>query len=144
MFMVMAWTAAMRGTCNRLKVGAVIVRDNRPVSLGYNGTPAGHTHCGPECNQDNPCTKTLHAESNAIEWATRDKRYRSTAGCGAEGATMYVTDTPCLPCAHKIFNAGIKRVVFDREYRINDGLVFLQASGVEVEQCHVKLVISAN
>lgn len=142
--MVMAWTAAMRGTCNRLKVGAVIVRDNRPVSLGYNGTPAGHAHCGPECNQDNPCTKTLHAESNAIEWATRDKCYCSTAWCGAEGATMYVTDAPCLPCAHKTFNAGIKRVVFDREYRIKDGLVFLQANGVEVEQCHVKLVISAN
>lgn len=134
----------MRGTCNRLKVGAVIVRDSRPVSLGYNGTPAGHAHCGPECNQDNPCTKTRHAESNAIEWATRDKRKPSTSWCGSEGATMYVTDTPCILCAQKILNAGIKRVVFDREYRDNAGLLFLESNGVEVDQCHVRLVISAN
>ena len=144
MFMVMAWTAAMRGTCNRLKVGAVIVRDNRPISLGYNGTPPGHAHCGPECNFDNPCTKTRHAESNALEWAVRDKRKVSTAWSGAEGSTMYVTDSPCVVCAAKIVSAGVKRVVFDREYRDNAGLKFLEREGVEVEQCHVKLVINAN
>lgn len=133
MFMAMAWTAAMRGTCNRLKVGAIVVRDNRPISLGYNGTLPGHPHCGPECNANNPCTKTQHAEANAILWASN-----------ADGTTIYITDSPCLPCAKRIYNAGVKRVVYDRAYRNTEGLEFLKQQKVEVKQCHVKLVISAN
>lgn len=141
MFIEMAHTAAKRGTCNRLKVGAVLVEDNRPISIGYNGTPPGAAHCGPECTAANPCTKTLHAEANAIDWAV--KNY-SQSELDESILTLYVTDSPCMGCATKIYLAGITRVVYDRAYRIRDGIEFLEKGGVEVTQCHVKPATSAN
>jgi len=147
MFIEMAHTAAKRGTCNRLKVGAVIALDSRPISMGYNGTPPGAAHCGPECTANNPCTKTLHAEANAIRWATRGSP--DGYGVGTEdqvpgGCTIYVTDSPCIVCASLIHQAGISRVVYDRAYRIRDGIEYLENQGIEVVQCHVKPVIDAN
>lgn len=139
MFIEMAHTAAKRGTCNRLKVGAVIALDSRPISMGYNGTPPGAAHCGPECTMDNPCTKTLHAEANAIHWAQKNE-----PTYGAYGATIYVTDSPCKACAILIHLAGISRVVYDRAYRIRDGIEYLESHGIEVIQCHVKPATNAN
>lgn len=141
MFMAIAHAVAFRGSCNRLKVGAVLVEDNRPISIGYNGTPAGHAHCGPECNMSTPCTKTLHAEANAIEWASLESPFNWR---GLTGTSIFVTDSPCIECAKKIHQAGISRVVYDRAYRIRDGIEFLESKGVEVIQCHVSLAINAN
>lgn len=139
MFIEMAHTAAKRGTCNRLKVGAVIAIDSRPISMGYNGTPPGSPHCGPECTMDKPCTKTQHAEANAIHWA-----YRNDSVYATQGATIYVTDSPCKACAILIHLAGISRVVYDRAYRIRDGIEYLESHGIEVIQCPVKPATSAN
>lgn len=139
MLMGLAHVAAARGTCNRLRVGAVLVLENRPISLGYNGAPPGHDHCGSDCNKDNPCKNTIHAEENAINWA---KKFLDNPHL--EEMTLYVTDSPCIACAWIISKAGIKRVVYDREYRVTDGIDLLKRIGIEVSQCHVNLAISAN
>lgn len=138
MFMGMAHISALRGTCNRLRVGAVLVQDSRPISTGYNGAPPGLPHCGSDCTPQNPCRNTLHAEHNAIEWALRH------TGGFPTGCTIYITDSPCPICAALIVGAGVKRVVFDRAYRIPDGVEYLKSKGVEVTQCHVNLVLSVN
>lgn len=138
MLMAQAHVAACRGTCNRLRVGAVLALNSRPISLGYNGAPSGHEHCGSNCNKDNPCKNTIHAEHNALWWAERH------LGEIPFGCTLYVTDSPCLECAEKILSyPGIIRVVYDREYRITDGIDSLKRS-IEVTQCHVDLAISVN
>jgi len=138
MCMLSAHVASHRGTCNRLHVGALLTLDSRPISWGYNGTPAGQPHCGPECNSSTPCTKTLHAERNALHWASKH------LGAIPPGCTLYVTDSPCLDCAKLIVLFDVKRVVYDREYRIRDGINHLTENGVEVVQCQVDLVISAS
>lgn len=138
MMMIQAHVASLRGTCNRLRVGAILALENRPISHGYNGAPPGKPHCGDDCNQSNPCLNTLHAEHNAIEWARRH------LGSIPEGCTLYVTDSPCLECAEKIYRAGIKRVVYDRPYRKMDGVEFLRSKGIEVEQCRISLAIVVN
>lgn len=140
MFIEMAHTAAKRGTCNRLKVGAVIAVDSRPISMGYNGTAPGAAHCGPECTSAQPCTQTQHAEANAIHWA--QKYYRELDV--VEGMTIYITDSPCKTCAILIYLAGISRVVYDRAYRIRDGIEYLESNGVEVIQCPAKPAINAS
>lgn len=122
--MCMEWalSAARRSTCMRNQVGAVIVMDGRPLSIGYNGAPPGRPHCNPEtCNDQNPCDTTVHAEANAIAWAARK-------GVAIEGADLYLTLSPCLSCAKLILAAGIRRVIFDRFYRESAGLNLL-ASG---------------
>lgn len=137
MLMAMAHVAAARGTCNRLSVGAVITFESRPVSIGYNGAPSGAPHCGNDCNEHNPCKNTIHAEDNAIRWAR-------AFGTSLNGATIYITDSPCRECAKKIVEAGIRRVVYDRPYRDLASLGVLSQAGVEYEECHVEHVISAN
>lgn len=116
-----------------------MVLDNRPISLGYNGAPAGEEHCGSDCNSHSPCKNTIHAEDNAIRWA---KRFLDNPHL--EETTLYITDSPCVDCAMIISKAGIKRVVYDRKYRITDGIDLLESHGVEVTQCHARLAISAN
>lgn len=138
MLMAVAHVAAMRGTCNRLSVGAVLTLESRPISIGYNGAPAGLPHCGSDCNPQNPCRNTLHAEHNSLEWALRH------LGEVPPGCTLYVTDSPCIMCAWKIYGAGVKRVVYDRSYRVTDGVEYLIKHGVEVVQCHVSLALNAN
>ena len=119
---------AQRSTCNRLQVGAVIARDGRVVSTGFNGAPSGLPHCTPEnCNEHNPCTNTTHAEAGAIAHAARH-------GVALEGTTLYVTHQPCLDCAKLLINAGTKRVVYATPYRIQDGLNLLLQAGLEVSQ----------
>lgn len=119
-----------RGTCLRAQVGAVIVRGGRAISAGYVGSPSGQPHCtdaGCLLAEDGGCIRTVHAEANAISFAAR-------AGASTEGSTLYTTHSPCLGCAKLIINAGIRRVVYDEEYRITDGVELLLDAHVEVEQ----------
>ena len=109
--------------CVRRKVGALIVRDNMIISDGYNGTPSGF----PNVCEENDVTfpYVLHAEANAITKVARSNN-------SSEGATLYVTASPCMECSKLIIQAGIKRVVFSDLYRIQDGLELLRKAGIEV------------
>lgn len=111
--------------CERRKVGALIVRDKMIISDGYNGTPSGFENV---CEDDNNVTKpyVLHAEANAITKIARSNN-------NSDGATLYVTDSPCIECSKLIIQAGIKRVVYAREYRLTDGVDLLRRAGVTVE-----------
>lgn len=109
--------------CKRRKVGALIVKDNMIISDGYNGTPAGFENV---CEDENGVTKpyVLHAEANAITKVARSNN-------SSDGATLYVTASPCIECAKLIIQAGIRRVVFNELYRITDGIDLLQRAGIE-------------
>lgn len=119
----MARIWAENSYCERRKVGAIIVKDKMIISDGYNGTPAGFENV---CEDDNGLTKpyVLHAEANAITKVARSNN-------SSEGATLYITASPCLECAKLIIQAGIKRVVFNELYRITDGIDLLKRAGVE-------------
>ncbi len=143
-FMDTAERFAELSSAIRLKVGAVVVKDNRIISIGYNGMPAGWTN---ECehvvnvNPSDPrynyehFTKELktkdeviHAEANAISKLARD-------GERAAGATMFCTHAPCIQCAKIIYGAGINTFYYRNTYRDNDGLEFLEKCNIEVKQC---------
>lgn len=109
--------------CLRRKVGALIVRDNMIISDGFNGTPSGFPNVCEENNVTFPYV--LHAEANAITKVARSNN-------SSEGATLYVTASPCMECSKLIIQAGIKRVVFSDLYRIQDGLDLLRRAGIEV------------
>ena len=128
MLMQIAHIVSKRGTCAKLRVGAVISRDSRPISIGYCGAPSGQPHCHPDiCNLLDPCIRTVHAEQNAIAFAAR-------AGISVDRCDLFVTDSPCLECAKLIVNSGILRVYFDREYRDPRGVNFLHDAGLIVGQ----------
>lgn len=112
--------------CERRKVGALIVKDKMIISDGYNGTPAGFENV---CEDENGVTKpyVLHAEANAITKVARSNN-------SSEGATMYVTASPCIECAKLIIQSGIRRVVYRDLYRITSGIDLLKRAGVECEQ----------
>lgn len=112
--------------CKRKQVGAIIVKNRMIISDGYNGTPSGFENC---CEDDQGYTKwyVLHAEANAIL-----KVANSTQSC--DGATLYITLSPCKECSKLIHQAGIKRVVFHEAYKDESGLDFLKKAGVIVEQ----------
>jgi dCMP deaminase len=114
---------AHRGTCNRLRVGAVFSRSGRVLVQGYNGTPSGMLHCDHQNTE--PCTRSVHAEANGIAWAARN-------GVSLDGAEVHLTDSPCPSCALLLINAGIVRVVYDREYRIKDGIELLREANLVV------------
>ncbi|MBB1541434.1 MAG: dCMP deaminase family protein [Flavobacteriaceae bacterium] len=122
-YLKMALEWAKLSYCKRKQVGALIVKDRAIISDGYNGTPSGFENC---CEDENNKTKwyVLHAEANAIL-----KISRSTQSC--EGATLYLTLSPCKECSKLIFQSGIKRVVYIQDYPDNEGLVFLKDAGVE-------------
>lgn len=109
--------------CQRRKVGAILVKDQMIISDGYNGTPAGFENI---CEDEDGMTKpyVLHAEANAITKVARSNN-------SSEGATLYVSASPCMECAKLIIQAGIKRVVFNDLYRITFGLDLLRRAGVE-------------
>lgn len=111
--------------CKRKQVGAIIVKDRMIISDGYNGTPSGFENC---CEDDAGFTKwyVLHAEANAIL-----KVAGSTQSC--EGATLYITLSPCKECSKLIHQSGINRVVYHEGYKDDSGLEFLKKAGVEVE-----------
>jgi len=110
MYMDIAHIVAKLSRCNRAKVGAIIVKDGNIISFGYNGTPTGFCN---EC-EENDVTKdeVIHAEMNAI----------LKAGINAQGATMYVTMSPCIQCSKIIKQSGIQNVVFETLYRDTQGL----------------------
>ena len=111
--------------CKRRQVGALIVKDKMIISDGYNGTPSGFENV---CEDENNVTYpyVLHAEANAITKIARSNN-------NSEGATLYVTDAPCIECSKLIIQSGIKRVVYARQYRLDDGLQLLRKAGIEVE-----------
>lgn len=127
MLVAITEVVALRSTCNRAQVGAVVAQDGRIVSTGYAGAPSGMPHCGPQCNTDAPCTRTVHAEAGAISYAAR-------AGIALEGATLYCTHTPCKNCSGLIINSGIIRVIYLKPYRLTEGLELLKEAGIYVEQ----------
>ncbi|WP_353948025.1 ComE operon protein 2 [Sporolactobacillus sp. Y61] len=129
-FMAQSHLLASRSTCTRLVVGATIVRDKRIIAGGYNGSISGGVHCIDEgCYVvDGHCVRTIHAEMNAILQCAK-------FGESTDGAEIYVTHYPCLPCSKAIIQAGIRRVYYTNDYR-NDpyaGKLYRQA-GVEVKK----------
>jgi len=122
-YLAMAGIWAQNSYCLRRKVGALLVKDKMIISDGFNGTPAGFDNI---CEDENNVTKpyVLHAEANAITKVAKSNN-------SSEGATLYVTDSPCLECAKLIIQSGIKRVVYGEMYRIDDGIRLLQRAGVE-------------
>ena len=124
-YLRMAKIWAENSYCQRRQVGALIVKDKMIISDGYNGTPSGFENV---CEDENNVTKpyVLHAEANAITKIAR-------SGNNSDGATLYVTDSPCIECAKLIIQAGIKRVVYAKEYRLKDGIELLQRAHIEVK-----------
>ena len=112
--------------CVRKQVGALIVKDNMIISDGYNGTPSGFPN---QCENENGETHwyVLHAEANAISKVAKSHN-------SAEGATLYITLSPCLDCSKLILQVGIVRLVYSRKYKIATGLEFLEEAGVEIVQ----------
>lgn len=123
-YLRMARIWAENSYCKRRQVGALIVKDKMIISDGYNGTPSGFENvCEDEHGVTHPYV--LHAEANAITKIARSNN-------NADGATLYVTDEPCIECAKLIIQAGIRRVVYAREYRLHDGLELLRRVGIEI------------
>lgn len=124
-YLRMAQIWAENSYCQRRKVGALIVKNKMIISDGYNGTPSGFENV---CEEDN-VTKpyVLHAEANAITKIARSHN-------SSDGATLYVTSSPCLECSKLIIQAGIRRVVFAERYRLDDGPNLLRRAGITVEQ----------
>lgn len=128
-YMRMAKIWAENSYCERRKVGALIVKERMIISDGYNGTPCGFENV---CEDENNKTKpyVLHAEANAITKVARSSN-------SSEGATLYVTSSPCIECAKLIIQSGIRRVVYEEEYHTPDGIELLKRAGVEIE--HLKI-----
>lgn len=141
-FMKIAFLVGQESYCKRRQVGAVIVKDNNIIALGYNGTPSGFENC---CEDEYEAVtgltpddvikeirlktkpEVLHAESNAIS-----KCARSTYS--SEGAEIYVTTAPCIECSKMIIQAGIKAVYYCEEYKTKDGLELLNKAGIKIKQ----------
>ena len=123
-YLKMARIWAENSYCVRRQVGALIVKDKMIISDGYNGTPSGFENvCEDEMGKTKPYV--LHAEANAIT-----KVAKSANNC--EGATLYITASPCIECAKLIIQSGIRRVVYSETYRLTDGIDLLKRAGVEV------------
>lgn len=122
-YLRMAAIWAENSYCQRRKVGAIIVKDSMIISDGYNGTPSGFENV---CEDEYGVTKpyVLHAEANAITKVARSNN-------SSDGATLYITASPCVECSKLIIQAGIHRVVYNELYRITDGIELLRRAGVE-------------
>ena len=123
-YLEMARIWAKNSYCTRRQVGALVVKNNKIISDGYNGTPSGFENV---CEDDNGVTKpyVLHAEANAITKLARSNN-------NSDGATIYITASPCIECAKLIIQSGIKRVVYGEKYRLMDGIELLERAGIEV------------
>jgi len=139
-FMELAENLALRSHCVKAQVGAVLTKDTRIISIGYNGPPAETHNCDEEfpeygCPRDSKgsCSLALHAEQNAILYAFKN-------GANIEGSTLYVTLSPCIACARVIYSMKIKKVLFAKSYAKykgipnDEGVEFLRKFGVEVIQ----------
>jgi len=139
-YMELAERLATKSHCVKAQVGAVLTKDTRIISLGYNGPPAGTHNCDEEwpehgCARDSKgsCSLALHAEQNAILFASKNN-------VSLENATLYVTLSPCIACARVIYTMGIKKVFYLSSYAqfkglsSDEGVDFLKRFGVEVQQ----------
>lgn len=137
-FMRIATMVAERATCNRAKIGAVIVKDKNIIATGYNGSPAGHPHCtdvgclvyvsrNPDGEEEENCFRTIHAEINAIAQAAKH-------GVEIDGADIYVTASPCYHCLKTLMNTGIKRICYLKPYKIDRIRPLLENSPIELVQ----------
>ena len=136
-FINIATEIALASKCVSKQVGAVIVKDGRILSTGYNGTPPGYKNCcdywdGKYTKEHHEWSKTyeIHAEMNAIIWAARE-------GISIKDATIYVTLEPCSDCSKNLIASGIKRIVYSKSYEHNDSKIitqFLKDNGVEIEK----------
>jgi dCMP deaminase len=132
-FMNIARVVASRSTCDRKFVGAVIVRDKTILSTGYNGSIRGMPHCSEvgHMMEDGHCVATIHAESNAILQAAKN-------GVSIDGASIYVTASPCWSCFKQIANTGMRRIVYGEFYR--DTRIFDVAKSLNIELHHLPYV----
>ncbi|MFO7940230.1 MAG: dCMP deaminase family protein [Bacteroidales bacterium] len=123
-YLQMAQIWAQNSYCKRRQVGALIVKEKMIISDGYNGTPAGFENI---CEDENNVTKpyVLHAEANAITKVAKSNN-------SSQGATLYVTTSPCMECSKLIIQSGIKRVVFCNKYHNEDGLALLRRANIEI------------
>ncbi len=129
-FMAIARIIATRSTCDRLRAGAVLVKDNRTISTGYNGSPPGLPHCDSEAGhllEDGHCVRTIHAEHNALLQAA------ILGSMSTQGSTLYTLYNPCIHCAKYVIACGIKRVVIGKIYRGEKALEYLKEAGIKVE-----------
>ena len=124
-YLRMARIWAENSYCRRRQVGALVVKDKMIISDGYNGTPSGFENiCEDESGTTFPYV--LHAEANAITKLARSSN-------NSDGATLYVTASPCIECSKLIIQSGIRRVVYAEKYRLTDGVDLLEKAGVKVE-----------
>ena len=123
-YLEMARIWAQNSYCQRRQVGALVVKNGMIISDGYNGTPSGFENI---CEDDNGVTKpyVLHAEANAITKLARSNN-------NSDGATIYITASPCIECSKLIIQSGIRRVVYGEKYRLMDGIELLERAGIEV------------
>lgn len=128
-YLKMADIWSQNSYCKRRQVGALIVKNQMIISDGYNGTPSGFENV---CEDEDNITKpyVLHAEANAITKVAK-------SGNSSNGATLYVTSSPCLECSKLIIQAGIKRVVFTESYRLEDGINLLKRADIDVRQVDI-------
>jgi len=133
-YLAMARIWSKNSYCNRRQVGAIIVKNKMIISDGYNGTPSGFEN---ECEDCQNKTKpyVLHAEANAITKVARSNN-------SSDGATLYVTASPCIECAKLIIQAGMRRVVFSEKYHQEDGIQLLKRANIDV--VHIKEEITIN
>lgn len=132
-YLAMARVWSLNSYCTRRQVGALMVNNRMIISDGYNGTPAGFENV---CEDDNGLTKAyvLHAEANAITKVAKSNN-------SSQGATLYITASPCIECAKLIIQAGIARVVYCDEYRLTDGVDLLRRAGIEVIHVDEEIII---
>ncbi|OUN65648.1 ComE operon protein 2 [Ligilactobacillus salivarius] len=133
-FMLQAVLLSLRSTCERLSVGAILVRDKRVIAGGYNGAVSGDDHCiNVGCYVvDGHCLRTIHAEMNAVLQCSK-------FGIPTDGAEIYVTDFPCLQCTKSLLQAGIKKIYYMRNYHNDDYAIrLLKRKKVAVEQVKVE------
>lgn len=128
-YLKMADIWAQNSYCKRRQVGALIVKNQMIISDGYNGTPSGFENV---CEEEGDKTKAyvLHAEANAITKVAKSSN-------SSDGATLYVTSSPCLECSKLIIQAGIKRVVFTESYRLEDGINLLKRADIDIKQVDI-------
>lgn len=137
-FMTITRQVAERSTCNRAKVGAVIVRDKNILATGYNGAPAGMPHCTdagcliyqsktPNGETEENCFRTIHAEMNAIAQAAKN-------GSSIKDASIYITHTPCIHCLKVLVNTGIKNIYYEIPYKLHTLEEILRTTQVQMEK----------
>jgi len=128
--MEVAYRYAKLSYCNKRQVGCVIVKNNSPISVGYNGTPSGEENC---CENEDGKTfdNVIHAEDNALRKLTR-------INASAENAAVFVTTAPCMECAVRLVDAGVSSVYYDDLYRCKDSIAYLKEHGIEVIHLQIK------